>query len=277
MRLALVGHVCIDHNTSEHTSYRGWGSAVMHMAHYFRNELQIDPLLVTDYGRDFEDHIRAFSVYPAAPNLEQTLIYENHSREDSRWQRCFAAGQSRPTSVDEELERALSQADIIVVAPLLPNYSLQYVRQLLLNRKEGSLAVLLPQGYFRAVGADGVVESRLFAEAEAIGSLFDLLVFSEEDCPNPEVLGRRWARCGDTQVIMTQGSQGASHITPIEVIRIPTIPVPDGKIVDSVGCGDVFTAAVAYHYFLTRNIETAIQSGHAAARRKLFQPNPALI
>jgi sugar/nucleoside kinase (ribokinase family) len=57
--------------------------------------------------------------------------------------------------------------------------------------------------------------------------------------------------------------------------NIPTKPLSEEEIVDSVGCGDIFTAALTYHYFQTKDLVSAIQAGHRAARGNLVSANEA--
>jgi sugar/nucleoside kinase (ribokinase family) len=275
--VALIGHVCIDHNHSEHVSYVSWGSAVLHMAHYLRNHVGVDPAIIARHGEDFGEHTEGLQLYPRRPESGATLVYENTVRAAQRWQHCRSSRAATPVPLDMTVKRLVKEADIIVVAPLLPNMSLAYVRELLAQRKAGSLAVLSPQGYFRSVGQDGAVRPRTFTEARELLPLFDLAVFSEDDCLDTTEITLAWPGYGPTQLVMTQSEQGASIVSHGGLLPIPTTTVPDRRIVDSVGCGDVFTAAVAYAYAMDRDLVAAVKAGHAAAGAKLLASNASTV
>jgi sugar/nucleoside kinase (ribokinase family) len=135
------------------------------------------------------------------------------------------------------------------------------------------LKVLLPQGYLRYINDDGLVQPKNFDEAYDILPLLDLVVLSDEDHPQANAQAHAWKRASPhTEIILTQNARGASIIHEDKLIHIPTTPIPDKQIIDSVGCGDVFSAATAYYLFATNDIELAIRSGHEAARNKLLAP-----
>lgn len=174
--VVLVGHVCIDHNISEHASYTSWGSAVLHMAHYLREHTAVESYVIAIHGQDARLH-------PSQPAAAPTLVYENITRSSGRLQRCRHSQHATPAPLDNAARRLVQAADIIVVAPLLPNMSPEYVREVLAERKNNSLAVLSPQGYFRSVEQQETIQPRPFEEASELLPLFDLVVFSEDDCP----------------------------------------------------------------------------------------------
>ena len=269
MNVVLVGDVCIDHNVSEHTSYSGWGSALMYMAHNFRDQLAINPTLVASYCKDFVGYLADLTIIPAIPDRAKTLAIENISQAGHRHQR-YQNADGEIDEISPAARNAVGQADIVIVAPLLPNWPASYVCELLSHRQADSLAMLLPQGYFRSASQDGDIHPRQFAEAADIVPLFDLVIFSEEDCPDPESEGRLLSRYGAT-IIITQGSKGASQVTEGGLLRVPTEAVAEEDIIDSVGCGDIFGAALAHDYFLHRSVTAAIKAGNTAARARLFQ------
>lgn len=271
MNAVFVGHVCIDDNVSENASYKSWGSALMYMAHYFRDNFNVDPILISNYGKDFQAYLDNFRIIPAVPVAEASMVIENQTLNGCRRQRYLNAGNATPPAISDEVIEAVSTADIIIVAPLLPTYSHGYLRDLLSHKKDKSLTVLLPQGYFRSLGAGGVIEAAYFAEADEIIPMFDLVIFSEQDCSDPEQQAQKWAGHTGTKIVMTQGSGGASYITAQSTKKVATAPVPEEQIIDSVGCGDIFSAAVAHEYFIKGDVLSAIQEGNVAAGSKLVQ------
>lgn len=275
MKIGLIGHVCIDINSSEHVSYTGWGSPLMYMGHYFREQLDIDPVLIAPYGRDFQEYAKDVTLLPE-PQGDRTLIYRNHTVHDHRSQHCANTEAAEPVALTDGLKKHVAEADIICMAPLLPNFPAEYVKDLLAFRKLGSIAVLSPQGYMRTVEPDGTVRPRDFTEAAEIIPQFNLVVLSQEDCPNALRTVQDWSRMASaTKIIVTQGPDGANLVTADSIGSVPTDPIPEEQIVDSVGCGDVFTAAAMYSYHADRDLLVAIAAGNQAARAKLLHASSA--
>jgi sugar/nucleoside kinase (ribokinase family) len=269
MKVVLVGHVCIDHNISEHAAYSSWGSAVMHMAHYFRDHAGVEPVVIASRGQDFEPYAKNVTLLPAAPSSSKTLIYKNVTHDGKRTQRCENSSSAEPAPLGSNAIKAIAEADILVVAPLLPNFSVDYIQRLLGHTKASCLTALLPQGYFRAVTNQQAVAPRTFTEASKIMPLFDLAILSEDDYPDVREAAEKWAS-SHTEIIITQGPHGASLVTPDGFVSVPTHPVPEDRIVDSVGCGDIFSAALILNLFKEKDLVQAIGSGNKAARAKLF-------
>jgi len=244
----------------------------MYMARYFeRNQPDVDPVLIAPYGRDFLRYTGGLTLMPL-PQGEHTLVYKNYSRGGHRNQQCEYADSAEPVALTEDITERVKRADIICVAPLLPNFSQDYVRDLLSHRQPSAKTVLLPQGYFRTVEADGRVVPREFEEAGEIIPLFDMVILSEDDHPGSHHLTKQWASMSpSSNIVMTLGEKGASWVTSKKVITVETNPVPEDLIVDSVGCGDTFSAAAMYSYYHDGDVLTAIKAGNKAARAKLFQ------
>ncbi len=271
MKIVLVGHVCIDVNNSEHATYTSWGSALMYMAHYLHSYLNSTPALLAPYGKDFAQYLEGI-VCMSPPQGTHTLVYKNQTHNKHRVQQCEHSDIAQPIPLTKNMREAIAAADIICVAPLLSNYSLGYLQDLLQTRKTASMTVLLPQGYFRSVDNKGQVTQRQFEEADTIIPLFDLVIFAETDHPQSLQLAEQWAQKAKPLIIVSQGSSGASWVSADGTIHaIEARQVPEDQIVDSVGCGDVFSAATMHAYFQKRDIIAAVQAGNKAARNKLFE------
>lgn len=270
-RIVLIGHVCIDHNKSEHATYTGWGSSVLYMAQYYQRQHGLSPTVITCYGPDMLAYLPDVSVLPAQPDQTKTLLYENDTSTGTRVQTCYNQVQAPPPTISPEVIAVLQQADIVVVATLLPNYSATYLRALLQHVDAQTLRVLCPQGFFRDISTEGRVRPGTFTEAVAIVPTFDLVLYSEEDHPQAIALAKEWKHVAPkTHIIVTQAANGASIVDASTVIHVPTRPIPPEEIIDSVGCGDTFAATVAYAYYQTKNLQGAIRSGHQAAAQKLL-------
>jgi sugar/nucleoside kinase (ribokinase family) len=267
--IVLIGHVCIDHNKSEHASYDGWG-AILYMSQYFQKHCDVSPIVIASYGPDMLTYLPETNLIPAEPNQPDTLVFENDTSTGKRKQRCYNLESAAPPAITDDIIDAVRHADVIIVATFLPNYSAAYLDELLGYADPDSLKVLCPQGYFRNITPDGSVEHQEFPEADSIIPKFDLVIYSEEDCPEALSVAKGWKQSFKTEIVVTQGAEGASIVGKDENVQIPTHPIPHEEIVDSVGCGDTFAATVTFSYYETRDLRTAILDGHAAAGKKLL-------
>jgi sugar/nucleoside kinase (ribokinase family) len=241
------------------------------MAKYLQATYYAVPLVVSNYGPDILPYVPAVDMLPDKPNQEQTLIYENDTRTVPRIWKAHNTEYAGEPELTPAIIEALQEADIVIIATLLPNYSAEYIQELLGYVKSDALRVLCPQGYFRHIEDDGLVVPRNFTEAPEIVPLFDLVVYSEEDHPQAFEIATAWQQHSNgTEVIVTQGPGGASIVAQDKIMPIPTKPLGKEEIVDSVGCGDVFAATAAYGYYQTRNLEAAIKTAHQAAAQKLL-------
>ncbi len=273
LSVVIAGHVCIDHNRSEHATYTNWGSASLYMAQVFARLYEADVRVLTSYGPDLLPYLPAVQLIPEEPSQTRTMKYTNitNSQDGIRVQYCFNTRMAKPTALTAESRLLLSAADIVAVAVLLPNYSVEYVQQLLAPTAPSALKVLCPQGYFRRIGEHGLVQPRQFIEAESIIKLFDLVVYSEEDYPQAFLSAHNWKRHSpDTHLVITQGGQGASIVKTAGVNHVPTKPIAPANILDSVGCGDTFAAALAANYYASKDIVGAIKKAHRVAAHKLM-------
>lgn len=130
----------------------------------------------------------------------------------------------------------------------------------------GSLALALPPGSAalidllrrqrgrRTISIDpnvrpGVVGDRALysGRVEEWVTLADLVKVSEDDLrwlyPDTDVVtvARRWAASGPAVVVVTMGADGALAVAAGEQVRRPAVPI---AVVDTVGAGDSFTAAL---------------------------------
>jgi hypothetical protein len=269
-RIVLVGHVCIDHNTSESATYTSWGSSVIYMSQYLQQAYTETPLVVTNYGPDLVPYLPEIHLLPEQPNQLETLRYENDTRQVPRIWKAYNTAFATAPALTPEVVTAVQQADMLLVATLLPNYDPSYIAALLSYAKPGCLKVLCPQGYFRHIADDGLVIPRDFSEAEQIVPLFDVVVYSTDDTPEAFATAERWLRqAPDTNIVITQGPEGATIVRADGRQHIPTTPLALEDIVDSVGCGDVFAGTLAYAYNQTHDLASSIKTAHQAAARKL--------
>jgi hypothetical protein len=87
-KIVLIGHVCIDHNKTEHATYTGWGSSVLYIAQHYQKYQQISSLVVASYGPNILEYLPEVAMLPASPNQPQTLVYENDTSISRRIWKC---------------------------------------------------------------------------------------------------------------------------------------------------------------------------------------------
>ncbi|MDO9397174.1 MAG: PfkB family carbohydrate kinase [Herbiconiux sp.] len=267
-RVVMVGHVCIDENSGTGLPPAGErvaGSPAVFMNRYLRGAAEVEVAVLAPYGPDFLDVDSALPLLNG-PTAERTLLYRNHLDGDQRTQECFDAALAHPVPVDAEAARALDAADLVIVCPLLPDLSAEYVASVLDGR--GALSVLLAQGGFRRVDARGRVSRGSFADAERIIPLFDLVVFSDDDVDAPLETARRWsAAYPGTVVVVTQNRHGSTWFSGGVGTAVPAraLRVPDGAAGNVIGTGDVFSAALALARLETGDVHAAVQCATAAA------------
>jgi hypothetical protein len=276
--IVIVGHVCIDQNVTENDTYTKWGSSVLYIAQYLQRTYAQQPTVISSYGPDMLPYLPEVNLLPAKPDQAETLRYENNTRSLPRTWKAHNISYAGEPILTTPLIRALKKADIVIVATLLPNYSAAYIQQILQYVKPGSLKALCPQGYFRHIESNGLVTPREFTEARQIVPYFDLVVYSEDDHPEAFTIAQQWLATDDNaQIIVTQGSAGASIINVDGITPVPTTPISEHKIIDSVGCGDVFAATAIYEFYKTKKLLSSVQIANRVAGRKLVTTNTIAI
>jgi sugar/nucleoside kinase (ribokinase family) len=269
MNVEIVGHVCIDRNTTEHGFFTGAGSPAMFMEPMFRL-LSGRVTIVSSYGADFLPYRRGVSMYPPEPNIGETMVYENDTTGEKRTQKCFHYEEAQPVDLDLQLIEIIKGADVICFAPLAPNYSAAYIRKTLQYKKEGAKVVLLPQGYFRQFDEENNVYVREFEEAEDILPLMDVVIVSDQDHEGMAGIAAEWNRRFGCIVVMTEAEKGARVFDHGAQTEVPTVPVPVRDIVSSVGAGDRFSAGFSYSFSQAGDPLQAARIGNSLARQGLF-------
>lgn len=212
-------------------------------------------------------------MYPIKPSHTTTLIYENKSKGGIRIQRALFHEKAKPPRLNENIKTLLGKTDMLFIAPLTPNYSASYIKNACSHLPPYALKILLPQGYFRQFKSDGLVYPRIFYEASELIPCVDIVVVSQQDYPHIENIAATWAKPNGVVVIVTEGAKGAVAFQNKKRLPLPTDPVPEDKIVDSVGSGDIFSAAFAYWYSKTYDIAKAGRFANLLARECLFYPS----
>jgi len=268
MNITILGHVCIDNNKSKGTAYVTAGSPAMFVARVCNRFPQVQTHIIAPYGSDFSRYTSNVSIYPQKPLGDKTLLYENNSQGNLRTQRALNRESARPIPIDEEVVTRIHASDIVFFAPLTPIYEVEYVKKCLSFTPKKALKIILPQGYYRDFTSDNEVIQRMFVEADELISLFDFVIVSEQDHQEMLSITHKWAQ--KIRVVMTMGDEGAMYLDSTHSFIVRTIPVPDEKIINSVGLGDIFSASFGYKYYLTKNIYASLEFANVIARQCLF-------
>ncbi len=271
MEILIYGHVCIDKNTSEKSAYVAAGSPAMFMAKIFQQLPNCQTTIVAPYGKDFLPYRTGATFYPENPTGERTLLYENISHADgTREQKAHNRNVALPVAVTPALKELIRQSDVIIIAPLLPNFPENAVEEVKKASRPGTMIMLLPQGYFRDFDQQDNVITREFKEENSVLPLVDVVTVSDQDHESMTELAKTWVAKGCATIIVTAGEDGAYIVTRDETIHVPIDRVPPDKIVDSVGSGDIFSAGLAYRYHQTKNWREAVRFANTLARQCLF-------
>jgi sugar/nucleoside kinase (ribokinase family) len=255
VNIAVIGHACIDRNISKHGSYTAPGGPVIFIAKVFNKLPKINIKIIA----------------PSTQlNQNETLIYENISKGNRRFQKAFNLRYAKPVPINNRLKKIVSESDVIFFAPLTPDYRPSYISSLLNKTKKNAVKIISPQGYYRSFDKNNSVIQREFIEGDDILPLFDFVIVSDEDHKNMEQIARIWSK--KIKVIVTQGYKGSKYFYKNRSILVKSDPVKIEDIVDSVGSGDIFTASFGYKYFLTKDISKSLRFANNIARQCLFFP-----
>lgn len=268
--VTLIGHVCIDNNTIEGAKFETWGSSVMYIAKYLLKNFGIHSHIIAPYGQNFVKYTESFD-FLVPPTTPDTLQYENIVNNGTRVQYCHHAELSNPVTINEKIKELLEHTDILVVAPLVANYQVTYIAQIMEFLPKECLRVLLPQGYMRHINGEDRIEKRMFSEAEQLLTYFDVVVASDEDCDNALDVAKVWATYKEeSSIVITQASKGATLFNNGKVTQIPTTAIPPSQIKNPVGSGDTFSARLAIDLHNKLSPSDAVRNANAATAKVLL-------
>ena len=271
MNIIVLGHICIDRNISENSKYISSGGPAVFIHKVYSKLPNTSFVSISSYGKDLSQHIKDMRIYPAFANINKSLIYENKSKKGIRTQKAFNRTSSLPPEIDSKMIKILKKADIIYITPLLPNFSYSYLKKIIKHLKSTALKIILPQGYFRDFDKKNNVVPRGFIEENEILSLVDIVIVSQEDQKNMKNKAEKWINVNNNLTcIITLGEKGAMIIDNKKNIIIPTKPVLKENIIDSIGSGDIFSAAFGYKYVKTNNIRKSCRYANNIAHKCLF-------
>ena len=184
----------------------------------------------------------AVEVVPA----EHTSTFENIYEENGRTQMLYQVAEAiRP----EHLPETWQQPTVVHLGPLTNEVDPAFMHQF-----PNSIIGLTPQGWLRRWTEDGRVYAREWPDAAQYLPLADVVVLSEEDLLNDQMLPRY--RRLSKLLIMTENIRGCTVFIGDDVRHVPA---PQVHQVEPTGAGDIFAAA-----FLTRYAENGRNPWQAA-------------
>lgn len=267
--VVLVGHVCIDRNVIEGVALPPtWGSAVLHADAFLATQQGIARTLIAPHGIDFTERWPTVQFANSSAEL-LTLVYENTISSGEVTRRCSNSAAAVPTPLDGRQRAALAVADILIHAPLLPNYSLSMVDQLVNATRSDTTRILLGQGYLRDADGSQTVQRLLAPHLDAVLSRFEIVVVSDEDLADDwdgaRSIAALWARDHPSlHVVVTRNARGAVLFHRDIEESFSTLPLEAAAGV--VGAGDTFGAALAIAHRRSSDIRSAIAAANDAAR-----------
>jgi sugar/nucleoside kinase (ribokinase family) len=270
MKITVFGHLCIDENESEQSSYRSFGSPAMYIHLLLNNLPDNEVQIVSNYGRDFLEYSGKVNLYPTEPKYAVTMLNKNKSFADGTRKSSSSQRESNESvAIDDGVKQIIQNSDVIIVAPLLPDYKTSYLQEVFSHARKDTLKVLLPQGYFRKFDESDNQHFREFAEVGEVLDLFDYVILSDEDYPDVDRLSETWAKSYSCKVIMTRGEHGARIYGPESIVDVPTEKIEPADIVDSVGSGDIFSASFVYRLVQTQDEQEAVKFANSVAGKCL--------
>lgn len=272
--IVIAGHVTIDRNDIDGVKVERWGGPCMYIPKYLRRQYGVDCHIIAPYGRDFLPYADGFELVNR-PGEHGTLAYENIVKHGKRVQYAHNTAASGPPPLNERARYLLSQADGVIVATLIGNFDQTYVRELLSLVPPTCQKTLIPQGYMRRIDAAGKSHRQPFAEAAELVPLFDMVVYSDEDCNQPLEAAAEWSRLSpDTTIAVTQHWRGATLFWRGRQSRIPTTPIAFNRIKNPVGSGEIFAGAMAYNLLDGASPTEAVRIANRLTGEMLLAPKP---
>ena len=188
-----------------------------------------------------------------------TSTFENIYKEDGRTQMLYTVADDIGP---EKLPLAWANPAVVHLGPLTNE-----VDPAIIHQFPNSIIGLTPQGWLRRWTEDRRVYTRDWPDAEQYLPLADVVILSEEDLLNDEMLPRY--RQAASLLILTENAQGCTVFAGDEVRRIPA---PGVSEVEPTGAGDIFAAAFLTRYWQNnRNPWQAAEFANFVAAQSVTQ------
>lgn len=259
--IVLYGHLCKDYlfETKEYAS----GSAVWYISQVLQKLADSSPKVISPYGSDYpKEWLGEVPLLPSDPTTEKTLVYQNeYDQKGKRTQHAFHWETALPVKPDKVDAEIFAQAQAMMICPLIDNISLGIIEELK-QKSPKALFVLLPQGFYRHIDADGLVTTKSWHNSDQVVPLFKFVIVSEEDGLNMHDQAMLWSETSSTVIFVTQADKGVTLYREGKKLHVPSLPVE--KVVHATGAGDVFAAALVTRYLQTQLLEESMSFANVA-------------
>jgi len=245
MDLVAIGHVTFDETPS---GVRPGGSA--YYVALAARRLGLEVGLLTSVAPDFPSDVIPAGITVATVSSPRTTRYRVGEAGGSRTLTLL----SRAEDIEiQHLPEGWKSAPLAVLCPVVGEVDPALVSVF----DDASLAVL-PQGWMRTRGKDGVMGPQPWEDADDVLPLTQLLVLSEEDVPGSEETAVKWFDQVPLGAI-TRARRGATLYVNGEPYHV----APDRAAeTDPTGAGDVFTTTLLIEY---QRVGDAWEAAAAAA------------
>jgi len=245
MDLVAIGHVTFDETPS---GVRPGGSA--YYVALAARRLGLEVGLLTSVAPDFPSDVIPAGITVATVSSPRTTRYRVGEAGGSRTLTLL----SRAEDIEiQHLPEGWKSAPLAVLCPVVGEVDPALVSAF----DDASLAVL-PQGWMRTRGKDGVMGPQPWEDADDVLPLTQLLVLSEEDVPGSEETAVKWFDQVPLGAI-TRARRGATLYVNGEPYQV----APDRAAeTDPTGAGDVFATTLLIEY---QRVGDAWEAAAAAA------------
>lgn len=245
MDLVAIGHVTFDETPS---GVRPGGSA--YYVALAARRLGLEVGLLTSVAPDFPSGVIPAGITVATVSSPRTTRYRVGEAGGSRTLTLL----SRAEDIEiQHLPEGWKSAPLAVLCPVVGEVDPALVSVF----DDASLAVL-PQGWMRTRGKDGVMGPQPWEDADDVLPLTQLLVLSEEDVPGSEETAVKWFDQVPLGAI-TRARRGATLYVNGEPYHV----APDRAAeTDPTGAGDVFATTLLIEY---QRVGDAWEAAAAAA------------
>ena len=244
MDLVAIGHVTFDETPS---GVRPGGSA--YYVALAARRLGLEVGLLTSVAPDFPSDVIPAGITVATVSSPRTTRYRVGEAGGSRTLTLL----SRAEDIEiQHLPEGWKSAPLAVLCPVVGEVDPALVSVF----DDASLAVL-PQGWMRTRGKDGVMGPQPWEDADDVLPLTQLLVLSEEDVPGSEETAVKWF--DQVPLAITRARRGATLYVNGEPYHV----APDRAAeTDPTGAGDVFATTLLIEY---QRVGDAWEAAAAAA------------
>ena len=214
---------------------------------------QMNPGIVTSCGKDYDIEIllpdTKTIIYPS----ENTTTFMNTYNLEERNQALLLHSNKIPQQI---IPKEWKKPKIFFAGPLLHEIPKDSI-----NWFQADFSYIVPQGWFRRWGDDGIIEIISHMANNQFNKKWDLMVLSKEESKNlSKELLLSWAKI----ICITKSSDGANIFCDNgDEFNISAIKVPD--VVDPTGAGDIWAAAMAIKLYSGSSIIEAGNYASAAA------------